>query len=75
MQRLAAAIKDAQLRYVFPFEDLPPPMDGLRVARALAEDVSVIVKPETPEEIQARRAAEKAKKEQERTRVVKLPGL
>jgi hypothetical protein len=75
VQRLAAAITDAQLRYVFPFEDLPPPMDGLRVARALAKDISVIVKPETLEEIQTRRAAAKAKKEQEHTRVVKLPGF
>lgn len=75
VRRLAMAIKDAQLRYVFAFADLPPPMDGLRVARALAADVSSIVKSETLEEIKARRAAEEAKREQERTRVVKLPRL
>jgi hypothetical protein len=74
VQRLAAAIKDAQLRYRFPFEELPPPMDGLRIARALSQDISILVKPETPEQIQARRAAEKAKKERERTRKIPFPG-
>ncbi|MBR1171208.1 hypothetical protein [Bradyrhizobium liaoningense] len=74
VDRLGKAIKDAQLRYSFPFYDLPTPMEGLRVARALMNDISVLVKPETPEEIQKRRADETAKKAQEAKRVVKLPG-
>jgi hypothetical protein len=73
VMRLAAAIKDAQLRYAFPFQDLPPPMDGLRVARALSNDISVIVKPETPEKIMARRAAEKKKLEEQKKRKIPFP--
>jgi hypothetical protein len=74
IDRLAKAIKGAQLRYAFPFYDLPTPREGLRVARAVMSDISVLVKPESLEEIQKRRAAEAAKKEQEAKRVVKLPG-
>jgi hypothetical protein len=74
VDRLAKAIKDAQLRYSFPFYDLPTPMEGLRVGHALMNDISVLVKAESLEEIQARRTAEAAKKELEAKRVVKLPG-
>ena len=73
VQRLARAIKEARLRYVFPFQDLPPPMDGLRVARAISNDISILVKPESPEELAARRAAEQKKLGARRTRKIPFP--
>lgn len=73
VQRLARAIKDARLRYVFTFHDLPPPMDGLRVARAINKDISILVKPESLEEIAARREAEQKKLEAQRTRKIPFP--
>jgi hypothetical protein len=73
VQRLARAIEDAQLRYVFPFRDLPPPMDGLRVARAISRDVGSLVKPESPQEIMVRRAAEQKKIQAQRTRKIPFP--
>ena len=74
VQKLANAIRDTRLRYVFPFEDLPIPPDCLRVARALQKDIGQVVKAETTEETQERRAAETAKREYERTRKTPFPG-
>jgi hypothetical protein len=73
VQRLARAIKEARLRYVFPFHDLPAPMDGLRVARAISKDISILVKPESLEETAARREAEQKKLEVQRTRQIPFP--
>jgi hypothetical protein len=44
----------------------------LRVARALNNDISVIVKPETPAQIMARRVAEKKKLEEQKKRKIPL---
>lgn len=73
VQRLARAIKDARLRYVFSFHDLPPPTEGLRVARAIREDINTLVKPESLEELFARREAERKKLEAQRTRKIPFP--
>jgi hypothetical protein len=73
VKRLAHAIKDAQLRYVFLFQDLPPPTDGLRVARAISKDISTLVKLESPEEIKARREAEQKNLEAQRARKIPFP--
>jgi hypothetical protein len=73
VQRLAHAIRDARLRYVLDFHDLPPPMDGLRIARAISKDVSVLVKAESLEEMTARREAERRKLEEQRTRKIPFP--
>jgi hypothetical protein len=72
-RRLAGAIRDARLRYVFRFENLPPPMDGLRVARAISNDISAVVKPESPAQIAARREAEQKKLDEQRKRRLPLP--
>jgi len=61
------------LRYVFSFHDLPPPMDGLRVARAISKDISILVKPESLQETAARREAEQKKLEAQRTRQIPFP--
>lgn len=73
VQRLARAIEDARLRYVFPFQNLPPPTDGLRVARAISNDISILVKPESLEELAARREAEQKKLEEQRRRKIPFP--
>jgi hypothetical protein len=73
VQRLAEAIKDAQLRYVFAFHGLPPPIDGLRVARAISKDISILVKPESLEELAARREEERKKLEAQRRRKIPFP--
>lgn len=70
---LSDAVEDAKLRYIFSFQDLPPASDCLRVARALRKDISVVVKPETPAEIQARRSKEKEEAEKRRKRPLPLP--
>jgi hypothetical protein len=75
VHRLARATEDARLRYVFGFEDLPPPTVGLRVARAISKDISSLVKPESPEEIAARRKLEQEKLEMEGKRKIPFPDL
>jgi hypothetical protein len=73
VERLAKAVKDANLRYRFSFQDMYDPMTCLRVARALQKDIRAVVKPDTPEEIQKRRAAEKEKADEQKGRPLRLP--
>jgi hypothetical protein len=68
VKALSYAVEDAKLRYIFSFKDLPTASDCLQVGRALLNDISVLVKPETPSEIRARRKKEKEEAEKRKRR-------
>jgi len=48
-------------------------MDGSRVARAISNDISILVKSESLEQLAARREAEQKKLEERRRRKIPFP--